>query len=105
MVIRIVKMEFEKTNVDTFLEMFNLNRSKIAGFEGCLGVELHSSMDAPNIFYTYSTWKSEQDLEMYRHSDLFKQIWGNTKVLFSNKPEAWSLLKLESAPPASAEGN
>jgi quinol monooxygenase YgiN len=89
-------MEFEKTKVDDFLELFGSNRSRIAAYEGCLGLELHSSVDNPTTFYTYSTWRSEQDLENYRTSKFFKEIWGGTKVLFSKKPEAWSLLKLES---------
>ena len=96
MIVRIVKMEFEQAKVNAFLDLFNSTRDKIAGFEGCKGLELLTGVGAANLFFTYSTWNSEQDLENYRNSELFKQTWGKTKVLFSNKPEAWSLLKLES---------
>ena len=85
-------MEFEQAKVDTFLALFNSTRDKIAGFEGCLKLDLLPSADMPNLFFTYSIWESEEHLEMYRNSELFKQIWAKTKILFSDKPEAWSLL-------------
>jgi autoinducer 2-degrading protein len=84
-------MEFQPEKVQTFLDLFHSTCEKIAGFEGCTGLELLNSVDAKNIFFTYSTWKSEQDLENYRHSELFKQTWAKTKILFCNKPEAWNL--------------
>ena len=91
MLVRIVKMEFQQSKVNTFLELFNLVRDKIANFDGCLGVELLNDVSAPHIYFTYSTWKSEQHLENYRNSELFKNTWSKTKVLFGAKPEAWSL--------------
>jgi quinol monooxygenase YgiN len=94
MLIRIVKMEFQQSKVNTFLKLFNLTRNKIANFDGCLGVELLNDVNAPNIYFTYSTWKTEQDLENYRNSELFKETWSKTKALFCNKPEAWSLTQL-----------
>ncbi len=94
MLIRIVKMEFQQEKVNTFLELFNVTRDKIANFDGCLGVDLLQTADNENLFFTYSRWKSEQDLENYRSSDLFKDTWAKTKVMFSNKPEAWSLTQL-----------
>jgi quinol monooxygenase YgiN len=92
-IVRIVKMEFEQTKVNTFLDLFSSTCDKIANFDGCLGVDLLQTIQTPNIMFTYSTWKSEQHLENYRNSELFKQTWAKTKVLFSNKPEAWSLTK------------
>jgi heme oxygenase (mycobilin-producing) len=94
MLFRIVKMEFEQTKVDTFLNLFHASRDKIANFDGCSGVKLLNSIDTPTIYFTYSTWQSEQHLENYRNSELFKQVWAKTKILFSNKPEAWSLQEL-----------
>jgi len=94
MLIRIVKMEFQQAKVDTFLDLFYKTRDKIAGFDGCSGVELLNSIDAGNIFFTYSKWESEQHLENYRRSELFRQTWTITKELFCNKPEAWSLTQL-----------
>ena len=93
MILRIVKMEFQQKEVNTFLDLFFATREKIANFDGCSGVELLTSVDDENVFFTYSTWKSEEHLENYRNSELFKKTWTKTKLLFSNKPEAWSLVQ------------
>ncbi|MFN7100290.1 MAG: putative quinol monooxygenase, partial [Flavobacterium sp.] len=50
----------------------------------------------PSIFFTYSYWESEADLENYRNSALFKEVWAYTKAFFNDKPEAWSVDKLAS---------
>jgi len=84
-------MEFEPGKVNDFLELFTSTRAKIAGFEGCTGLQLLNDVQAANVFFTYSTWKSEQHLENYRNSDLFKATWEKTKAMFSNKAQAWSL--------------
>jgi heme oxygenase (mycobilin-producing) len=93
MIVRIVKMEFEPEKVNTFLDLFNATRNKIAHFDGCSQVDLLPCVDKPNLFFTYSIWESEEHLEKYRNSELFKQTWAQTKVLFCSKPEAWSLLQ------------
>ena len=40
-------------------------------------------------------WESEEDLENYRKSELFTEVWDFTKQLFNDKPEAWSVDKLD----------
>jgi len=92
MFVRIVKMEFKEENVALFQEIFNQNKYKIRAFEGCSFLELYQD----NIFFTYSYWEDEIHLNRYRHSELFKAVWGKTKVLFDTKPEAWSVDKLVS---------
>ena len=91
MFIRIVKMSFEDDNVTIFLENFNNNKEKIRNFKGCRLLELYRDKNNPSIFFTYSYWEEESDLEAYRKSELFKAVWAKTKVLFNNKPEAWSV--------------
>lgn len=92
MLIRIVKMDFEPDKVDTFLALFSATRDKIASFEGCKSVDLLNCVDDKSVFFTYSFWESEKHLEAYRNSELFKQTWAKTKVLFRNKAEAWSVI-------------
>lgn len=89
--IRIVKMTFQPENVDAFLENFNANKIHIRNFEGVEHLELLRDKNNPNIFFTYSYWKSEEDLEKYRVSDLFKSVWTATKPLFSSPAEAWTV--------------
>lgn len=98
MLIRIVKMSFSEDKVDLFLENFHNSKSKIRAFKGCELLELLRDKSNPNIFFTYSYWNSETDLEQYRQSDLFKSVWSKTKVLFNDKPQAWSVEKFESLP-------
>ena len=96
MFIRIVKMSFENDKIDFFLKNFNSNKEKIRNFEGCNSLKLLRDKNNPNIFFTYSYWQSEKDLEAYKNSELFKSVWGKTKILFNNKPEAWSVDIVES---------
>lgn len=94
MIVRIVKMTFEPAKTKAFQELFEQNREKIRGFEGCNFLELYRDKNLNNIFFTYSYWENEEALEKYRTSPLFKEVWSNTKKLFSDKPEAWSVDKV-----------
>ena len=96
MFVRIVKMGFYEQNIETFLSNFDKNKARIRGFEGCEFLELYRDKNDPTIFFTYSYWTSEDALEKYRTSDLFKGVWSVTKPLFSMPAEAWSVDKLES---------
>ena len=90
-VTRLVKMTFRSEDVQTFLEVFFANKERIASFEGCLHLELQRDVNSPDIFFTISKWRSEEDLENYRNSELFKGVWKKTKVLFAEKAEAWTV--------------
>ncbi|NRB84455.1 MAG: antibiotic biosynthesis monooxygenase [Winogradskyella sp.] len=96
MLVRIVKMSFDPLKIAEFLANFEANKKKIRGFQGCNFLELYRDQNNTNIFFTYSYWDSENDLNNYRHSELFKSVWAKTKPLFNDKPEAWSVNKLES---------
>lgn len=96
MFVRIVKMRFQEDKIETFLENFNQVKNQIRNFEGNRLLELYQDKNDPRIFFTYSYWDFESDLEKYRQSDLFKGVWKFTKTLFSDKPEAWSVDKLVS---------
>lgn len=96
MLIRIVKMSFNDSNIETFLENYNNNKKEIRNVEGCRLLELYRDRNNPATFFTYSHWDTEANLEVYRNSDLFKTVWAKTKSLFKNKPLAWSVDKLDS---------
>ena len=93
---RIVKMSFDPTKIELFLENFNNNKEKIRNFNGCRLLELYRDKNNPNIFFSYSYWESEIHLEAYRNSDLFKGVWNKTKTMFNDKPQAWSVDTVES---------
>ncbi len=84
-------MTFKVDEVETFKVLFNERKEQIRHFEGCQYLELLQGKNEPNIFFTYSFWKEESDLNNYRHSELFNDTWAKTKVLFDAKPEAWSV--------------
>lgn len=91
MLTRIVKMEFEPENVATFLRNFEAVKEKIRAFPGCGFLELYRDKDHTNIFFTYSKWNDASDLENYRNSELFREVWSVTKPLFCAKTQAWSV--------------
>ena len=93
MFVRIVKMGFHEAHTATFLSIFNAKKEFIRNNKGCQLLELYRDKTDPTIFFTYSYWDTEQDLENYRNSDLFKDVWAQTKILFNQKPEAWSVDK------------
>lgn len=92
MILRIVRMEFDPAKVDEFLSVFNQSKDKIRAFDGCEHVELCQDAAQKNVYFTFSKWLSEDHLEVYRHSELFKSTWAKTKVLFVGKPLAYSLV-------------
>ena len=96
MFVRIVKMSFEPSKIEEFLANFEEKKAHIRAFDGCEFLELYRDKHNTNVFFTYSYWQSEADLELYRHSNLFKGVWAKTKPLFNAKPEAWSVDKLAS---------
>ena len=94
MVVRIVKMSLSEIHIDEFLTNFDLKKEQIQHFKGCSFLELYRDKEHPNIFFTYSYWDTETDLENYRKSMFFKEVWATTKLFFNAKPQAWSVDKV-----------
>lgn len=91
MIKRFVKMTFKPENIERFKDIFNASKNLITAMEGCNHVELLQDISNPNIFFTLSIWEDPKYLEAYRQSELFEGVWAKTKILFDDKPEAWSL--------------
>ncbi|MDO6744768.1 antibiotic biosynthesis monooxygenase family protein [Tenacibaculum soleae] len=98
MFVRIVKMSFHSEKIEEFLANFNTKKEFIRNSPGCQLLELYRDKNNSDIFFTYSYWETEQDLENYRNSDLFKGVWAQTKILFNDKPVVWSVDKTVSLP-------
>ncbi len=92
MLIRIVRMDFDPNKVNDFLELFESVKGKIATFPGCEHLQLCKDAGTEHVYYTFSKWQNEGDLESYRHSELFKDTWAKTKKMFGGKPQAYSLI-------------
>lgn len=91
MIKRVVKMTFQKDKISDFEDVFAEKQKLIAAFEGCGGVELLRDIHHPHVFFTISSWKSEEELNQYRNSALFHETWSTVKNWFADKPAAWSL--------------
>ena len=98
MFVRIVKMSFHEEKIPDFLENFESVKEKIRNAEGNRFLELYQDKNDKCVFFTYSYWETEEDLENYRKSALFDEVWTFTKKLFNDKPEAWSVDKLACLP-------
>lgn len=96
MFVRIVKMSFHQEHIAAFLDNFELMKTRIRNAEGNRLLELYQDKNDPRIFFTYSYWETEEDLENYRRSELFYDVWTFTKKLFNAKPDAWSVDKVVS---------
>ena len=86
-------MTFRPEEVENFQALFEERKERIRHFEGCRHLELWQDAHNPNIFFTYSNWDSEEHLNRYRFSELFKDTWSRTKALFAEKPNAWSVVR------------
>ena len=93
---RIVKMEIKKEELLSFLANFEKIKEEIRAFKGCSYLELYQDKNNSETFFTYSRWEDEADLENYRTSDLFKNVWATTKPMFRSKAQAWSVDTLHS---------
>lgn len=95
MIVRIVKLNFKSENIASFEQIFEETKDRIRNFNGCSNLELYQSNEDPGVFFTYSNWSSDEALQAYRQSDFFKRIWGKTKILFKEQPQAWSLNRVQ----------
>jgi len=90
MIARIVNMHFKPECLEEFLDLFQKYSNQISHFPGCRMLNLIQHQEHPGSVSTYSIWESEDDLNNYRNSTLFKTVWPATKVLFQKSASATS---------------
>ena len=98
MIHRIVRMTLRPDAVDAFLDLYDRVSPAIRSHPGCCSLRLLRDAHAPAILTTLSTWESEEALEVYRRSDLFRKTWAATRPLFDAAAEAWSHVILRDDP-------
>lgn len=91
MILRVVKMHFEKESTNDFLQFFESIKEQIESMPGMVNLRLYQDMGNPNVVFTFSTWLNEEHLNNYRNSSLFGEVWPKTKTMFAQQAEAWSL--------------
>ncbi len=89
MIIRIVKLTFRDDTLQDFFSLWDTARHRVISMPGCRFVEMYHVKESP-VCFTYSIWDSENDLDAYRDSETFKSTWKATKILFGDRPQAWT---------------
>ncbi|MDQ3394985.1 MAG: antibiotic biosynthesis monooxygenase [Bacteroidota bacterium] len=95
MLVRIVRMTFKPEHVEDFLNLFHETKWLIRDFNGCHHLELLKDYHQGHVYFTYSHWIDDEALQKYRNSSLFKAVWKKTKILFAEKPLAYSMFKTD----------
>jgi heme-degrading monooxygenase HmoA len=97
MIKRLVKLTFQADKTAAFEQIFEDSKNRIRQMQGCQHVELLHDTGQPTVYFTLSLWESAADLEAYRQSELFETTWAKTKILFADRPQAWSTTVLSVA--------
>jgi len=92
MIIRIVHMQFNPSEEESFIEIYERTRPAILAFPGCSHVELFKATNHSNSYTTISHWENADQLELYRSSTLFRSVWPQVKKLLIKPAEAYSLV-------------
>ncbi len=90
MIVRLVCMKVKREKLDEFRAIYESVCDRIRSFPGCTFLQLLLDTDGEGNLYTISHWRSEKDLEAYRHSPFFQGVWDRLKPLFRDKPWAQS---------------
>lgn len=90
MITRLVRLCFNDNYIEDFKELFENVSSEIKDQPGCNSANLLQDVNRPNIFFTKSLWDSEEQLNNYRDTEVFRSIWETIKPNFIEKPQAWS---------------
>lgn len=86
MIVRLVAMRFEPGKGQEFLRIFTEVSNGIRSQRGCLYLALLQS--TPDDFVTVSHWQGPEDLDAYRHGELFRSVWPRLKAMF--REPAWA---------------
>lgn len=98
MITRVVKLTLRPERVEEFVEIFGKSQPKILNQPGCISVRLMKDIGPPCELYTFSEWSQAEDLERYRRSALFGQVWPVVKKMFAAPAVAWSLSTITDMP-------
>jgi heme-degrading monooxygenase HmoA len=90
-------MTFKEEYSQAFEALFYSVKDNILAMPGCTSLVLKRDVARPSVYYTLSNWESEQHLNAYRHSPLFIKTWSETKALFAEAPQAYSLIDVACA--------
>ena len=85
-----VRLTFSPETVDAFDALYTQFEQHIQARPGCRMVRAMKVPGHPCQRATLSFWETQEDLDTYRQSTLFGEVWPATKALFAAPPEAQS---------------
>ena len=89
--LRIVKLHIKPDQTEAFTKRFMAHKAKLLKMPGCQSVTLVCDQKVKNQFVTISEWRQETDLESYRDSALFLDVWRVVKPMFAAKAQVQNL--------------
>lgn len=90
MIIRLVSLKFNPEHREEFLQLFEQVYPRIRARPGCLALHLVADLEASADFLTISVWRSAEDLEAYRQSDIFGEVWPQVRQMLRERARAAS---------------
>lgn len=90
MIVRLVSLKFHPQHRERFLQLFEQVYPQIRARPGCLALHLVAEADGAADFLTISIWRSPEDLEAYRQSDVFGEVWPQVREMLRERPWAAS---------------
>jgi|SRR5690554_411182 len=98
MIIRIVELNIQRDELVKAGSLLEEVSSKVRSMNGCSHLHILEDMHQAGHITTYSHWESEQHLNDYRKSVIFRNFWGAIKPLFASPARAWSSESLHLLP-------
>ena len=90
MITRIIKLRL-KDSTDEFIKYINSIHDEIFQFTGCHNMEVLNDKDDPKVFFIYTIWKNETELNKFRNSSFNRNFWNTLQDLCESRPEVWTV--------------
>ncbi len=97
MITRIVILPVRASEEQDFIKLLTRSFGEVRNSTGCTALTfLRENSPEKNMinYVTYSKWNNESDLENYRQSFFFKNVWPAVKQFLGAKPSAYTLTPL-----------
>ena len=92
MLIRLVRLPASEASLPRLRAVLAEVMPTVRQQRGCTHLELLADHDQPTVLYTLSHWNSDNDLQRYRQSEIFAQVWPRLKAELGDRPSAVSLV-------------
>ena len=91
MIIRVVKIPIKDASINSFIKRIPIISNEVRRVSGCIHNDIFRDKMKENIFYSYTIWNSDEDIEKYLGSQYYKDIWGDLWDYFEGTPKSWKI--------------